>query len=285
VKGFVTFPSAITTNNEPVDKLRGKPEKFAEHYNQATLFFDSQTPVEKTHIIAAFRFELSKVTVPAIRKRMLSALLNVSEELASAVAAGLGLELPDPMPRAIETVPAPEIDESPPLSLMALPGDGGIATRKVAVLVADGVDAASIAAIQAALTEEGAVTRLLGGRLGTFKGADGSSVEVDGTLENSPAVLFDGVIVPDGKEAAETLANSGQAVEFLKDQYRHCKTLLIQGAGSVLLQKAGIAESLPSGEPDPGLLVPRAGRDGVPAFIAALSKHRHVARDRDPPSI
>ena len=45
------------------------------------------------------------------------------------------------------------------------------------------------------------MTRLLGGRLGTFKGADGSSVEVDGTLENSPAVLFDGVIVPDGKEA------------------------------------------------------------------------------------
>jgi catalase len=285
VKGFVTFPSAIATNNQPVDKLRGKPEKFAEHYNQATLFFDSQTPVEKAHIIGAFRFELSKVTVPAIRKRMLSSLLNVSEELASAVAAGLGLELPDPMPRAVDTVPAPEIDESRPLSLMALPGDGGIATRKVAVLVADGVDAASIAAIQAALTEEGAVTRLLGGRLGTFKGADGSSVEVDGTLENSPAVLFDGVIVPDGKEAAETLANSGQAVEFLKDQYRHCMTLLIQGAGSVLLQKAGIAESLPSGEPDPGLLVPRAGRDGVPAFIAALSKHRHVARDRDPPSI
>jgi catalase len=285
VKGFVTFPSAITTNNAPVDKLRGKPEKFAEHYNQATLFFDSQTPVERAHIIGAFRFELSKVTVPAIRKRMLSSLVNVSEELASAVAAGLGLELPDPMPRAIDAVPAPEIDESRPLSLTALPGDGGIATRKVAVLVADGVDAASITGIQAALTEEGAVTRLLGGRLGTFKGADGSSVEVDGTLENSPAVLFDGVIVPDGKEAAEALANSGQAVEFLKDQYRHCKTLLILGAGSVLLQKAGIAESLPSGEPDPGLLVPKAGRNGASAFVAALSKHRHAERDRDPPTI
>ena len=56
---------------------------------------------------------------------------------------------------------------------MALPGDGGIATRKVAVLVADGVDAASVAGIQAALTKEGAVTRLLGGRLGTFRGFDG----------------------------------------------------------------------------------------------------------------
>jgi hypothetical protein len=32
------------------DKLRGKPEKFADHYTQATLFYDSQTPVEQgTH--------------------------------------------------------------------------------------------------------------------------------------------------------------------------------------------------------------------------------------------
>ena len=82
-----SFPSGRTNAR---DKVRGKPEKFAEHYNQATLFWDSQSAVEKTHIVGAFRFELSKVTVPAIRRRMLSSLLNVSEELASAVAAGLG---------------------------------------------------------------------------------------------------------------------------------------------------------------------------------------------------
>ena len=39
-------------------KVRGKPERFADHYTQATLFWNSQTPVEKTHIINAFRFEL-----------------------------------------------------------------------------------------------------------------------------------------------------------------------------------------------------------------------------------
>jgi len=32
-----------------------KPEKFAEHYAQATLFFDSQTPHEQAHIIGGFR--------------------------------------------------------------------------------------------------------------------------------------------------------------------------------------------------------------------------------------
>jgi len=67
VAGFVSFPKAIEQNNAPVDKVRGKPAKFAEHYTQARLFFDSQTEVEKAHIVGAFRFELSRVTVPAIR--------------------------------------------------------------------------------------------------------------------------------------------------------------------------------------------------------------------------
>ena len=80
-KGFVSFAKAIEPDNTPVDKVRGKPEKFAEHYSQATLFFDSQTPQEQAHIIGGFRFELSKVTVPAIRQRVVSSLRNVSDVL------------------------------------------------------------------------------------------------------------------------------------------------------------------------------------------------------------
>ncbi|MEO7774915.1 MAG: catalase, partial [Steroidobacteraceae bacterium] len=80
--GFVSFPQPI---NE--DKVRGKPEKFADHYTQATLFWESQTDWEKAHIVGGFRFELSKVTVPAIRVRMLSSLANVAQELVSKVAA------------------------------------------------------------------------------------------------------------------------------------------------------------------------------------------------------
>ena len=138
--GFSSFPKAIEPNNSPVDKVRGKPEKFAEHYAQAKLFFESQTAVEKAHIRGAFRFELSKLTVPAIRVRMVSSLLNVSKELATGLAKDLGIELPEPMPRAMKSAPKPEIASSPALSLKALPGDGGIATRKIAILLADGVE-------------------------------------------------------------------------------------------------------------------------------------------------
>ncbi len=287
MKGFVSFPRAIASDNEPVDKVRGKPEKFAEHYNQATLFFESQTTVEKAHIIGAFRFELSKVTVPAVRQRMIASLRNVSEELASAIAKGVGIELPDPMARAIDKVPPAELDSAPSLSLMALPGDGKIGTRKVAVLIGNGIEAQSIKDVMKGLTDAGAVTRLLGSRLGTVTSAEGQAFEVDATMENAPAVLFDALVLPDGVDAVERLAKDGHSLEFLKDQYRHCKSILVLGESAKLLKKAGIFETLPSGEPDPGLLVatPSGYDSAVQSFIAAIAQHRHAARDCDPPLI
>src|ERR1700728_692701 len=245
--GFVSFPKAIEPNNSPVDKVRGRPEKFAEHYLQATLFFDSQTPQEQAHIVGGFRFALSKVTVPAIRARMVSSLRNVSEPLAAAVAEGLGIDLPQAMPRAIKRTPKPEIRVSKALSLLALPGNGGVATRKIAILIANGIESESVSAVMDALTEAGAVPKLLGSRLGTVTSDDGETFEVDATLENSPSVLFDALVLPDGTEAVDNLAGDGHTLEFLKDQYRHCKTILVLGASSMLLEKAGISPELPTG--------------------------------------
>jgi catalase len=284
--GFVSFPKAIEPDNTPVDKVRGRPEKFAEHYLQATLFFESQTPQEQAHIVGGFRFELSKVTVPAIRERMVSSLRNVSEALASAVAEGLGVELPEPMPRAIKRIPKPEVTASKALSLLALPGDGGIATRKIAIFIANGVEGESLTAIMDALSEAGAVTRLLGSRLGTVTSEAGEAFEIDATLENSPSVLFDALVLPDGTEAVENLARDGHTLEFLKDQYRHCKTILALGASSMLLDKAGISPELPTGAEDPGLLVTASSEALDPEiFIAAVAQHRHPARDSDPPLV
>ena len=283
--GFVSFARAIEPDNSPIDKVRGKPEKFAEHYSQATLFFESQTPREQAHIIGGFRFELSKVTVPAIRERMVASLRNVSTALAQAVADGLGIELPKAMPRAMEKPPKPEFALSKALSLMALPGEGGIATRKVAILIADGIEAQSVIPVLRALQAAGAVTRLLGSRLGTVTASAGERFEVDATLENSPSVLFDALVLPDGAAGVDALAKDGHTLEFLKDQYRHCKTILAYGASSMLLQKLGISFDLPSGEGDPGLIVGGAGQDDCEAFIQALAKHRHPARDSDPPLI
>ncbi|HEX5803848.1 MAG TPA: catalase, partial [Azospira sp.] len=280
--GFVSFPQPLES-----DKLRGKPEKFAEHYAQATLFYESQTEVEKAHIVGAFRFELSKVTVPAIRERMLASLVNVSAEMAAKIAAGLGMKLPKAMPKALAKPVAPEVTRSPALSLTARPGDGGIRSRKVAILVADGVHGASIVAVQDALSAAGAVACLVAPRLGPVETADGEPLAADATLENSPPVLFDALVLPDGSAGVALLAGHGQTREFVTNQYRHGKTILALGAAQALLDQAGIAADLAPGKPDPGLLTAGVDAldDAAAAFIVAVGKHRHPARDADPPPV
>jgi len=281
-QGFVSFPQPVAE-----DKLRGKPEKFADHYTQASLFYDSQTDVEKSHIAAAFRFELSKVSVPAIRERMLASLANVSRPLVTEIAEGLGMEVPAAMPKAHRSAP-PEVKKSPALSLTALPGDGSIRTRTVAILAADGVAGASIAAAQAALLAAGAVPKLIGPRLGPVATSDGADCVATGSFENSPAVLFDAVVLPDGEAGVALLASLGQAREFIMNQYRHGKTILAIGASETLLGMADIPTTLASGEPDPGVIIGHGGQriDGeLREFIVAVGRHRHPSREIDPPPV
>jgi catalase len=80
---------------------------------------------------------------------------------------------------------------------------------------------------------------------------------------------------------------SGHALEFLKDQYRHCKPILLMGAASALLDAAGILPALPSGRRDPGLLrfASHETAAALPAFIEALAKHRHFERETAPPRV
>ncbi|MDP3226207.1 MAG: catalase-related domain-containing protein, partial [Rubrivivax sp.] len=261
--------------------------KFADHYTQATLFYDSQTDVEKAHIVGGFRFELSKLTVPAIRERMLASLVNVSAQLAAEVAGGLGMPVPAALPRALEAPAAPEVSASAALSLMALPGDGGIRTRKVALLAAHGVDGASLLAVQAALQAAGAVTVVVAARLGAIETADGEALEATASFENSPSVLFDAVLLPDGEAGVKSLLRQAQAVDFVALQFRHGKTLLALGASKALLDKAGVEALLASGDADPGVLHVAAEEvDGAHInFMAAIAQHRHPVRETDPPQV
>jgi len=274
--GFVTFPQPLEG-----DKLRGKPEKFTDHYTQATLFYESQTAVEKAHIAGGFRFELSKLTVPAIRERMVSSLVNVSTELAATVAAGLGIAVPPAMPKVLAHPAEPEVTASAALSLMALPGDGGVRSRSVAILVADGVDGTSIAVAQAALRAAGATVHLIAPRLGPVKPAKGDPFDATGTLENSAPVLFDGLVLPDGVDGVTTLGGHVEVMDFISNQFRHGKTLLAIGAAKALLERAGAGASLASGEPDPGIVIGAAAETehAAAVFIAALGRHRHPERE------
>jgi catalase len=279
MQGFTSFPEQIAE-----DKVRGRPEKFADHYSQARLFWISQTPPEQQHIINAFRFELSRVQTPAIRERVVSLLVNVDEELAAGVAAGLGIAVPEAAPLA-STQDFPVPSPSTPLSERYYPGNGMLLGRRVAILVADGVDGAGVVNLYDAILAEGGVPRLVALRLGPVTAAGDEMLDAESSVENMPSVLFDAVAIPDGNMVAENLAASGQTLEFLRDQYRHCKPILAFGAGRQLLQTAGIPETLVDGSPDPTLLAVNALEDALQNFVQLVGSPRSFARETDPPMV
>jgi catalase len=212
--------------------------------------------------------------------------MNVAPELAEAVADGLGIrEMPKPMPKVLTRDVKPEISVSPALSLFARPGDGSIRTRRVAVLVADGCGGRSLVALADRLTNEGAVPRFVSSTLGAVQPADGDAIEVDVSLEAMPAVLYDAVVLPDGTRAVEALRADGRTLEFIKDQYRHCKPILAVGAGARLLEACGIDTALLGGKPDPGVITTADAGNAIDGFIKAIARHRHFERETDPPRV
>ena len=159
---------------------------------------------------------------------MVSGLMNVDQRLAKAVAEGLGIdEMPEPMPKVLQKKVKPEVAQSKTLSLFARPGDGSIRTRRVAIMLADGLVGAEVEALAEQLASEGAVPITIGSRLGRVKSDRGKPVEIGAPIDAAPSVVFDALVLPDGAAAAGALAKNGRVLEFLKDTYRHCKPILV----------------------------------------------------------
>lgn len=279
--GFRSFPERISE-----DKVRGKPELFADHYSQARLFWISQTEVEQNHIINAFRFELTRCQVIAVRQRVLALLANVDMQLASAVAEGLGMDVPPALPLATDK-PMPTYAPSPALSLLARPGKIDIATRNIAILAGNGVAAESAEGIYAALLQDGAVPRIVGSRLGKIMTATGGKMDIEISLDAGPSVLYDAVVIAGGEESCKKLSRDAHALEFVRLQYRHCKPILAIGKGADLLAAAGIPTTLPDGSIDSAIFIVADNQwdSGLQKFKSVLASHRFYIRETDPPIV
>jgi catalase len=278
MRGFRSFPAEVYE-----DKVRGKPERFADHYTQATLFWNSQTPLEQFHIVRAFRFELAKVGVPAVRSRVLALLANVSADLAGRVADGLGMAVPEPLPLAWNAPRLPEVERSPALSLFAQPGDGSIAGRRIAVLLGGSADMGKADTVEMSLRNAGATVCFLGTRLGRPRGMGDMDPRPTATLDSSPSVLFDAMVILGSTKVARPLATVPAAVDFVQEQYRHCKTILLLDEGKEVLERAGASSLLGNDTPDAGVVAVKDDNltEALDLFIEAVGKHRHYARASD----
>lgn len=286
--GFASF-------NERVDahKVRQRSESFADHFGQAKLFFNSQTQVEKDHIVKALRFELGKVETTAIRVRMLGILSQVDMELAEKVAQGLRLTVPAVPELPMNHGVSPEnlggkqepktvnssTEFSQALSMINNPTvTPTIASRKVAIVCADGVDEQAVQDIKIALVKEDAKGFIIAPYQGNVKTDKGGEIAVDFSFLTCSSVLFDAVYIPGGQGLNE-LSQDADVMDFLNDAYRHCKVIGAQGDGIELLSGTSFANKIDNN--DEGIVIEEnpQNQDFAANFIAAMGNHRIWARE------
>lgn len=267
--GFATFPARIDGVTRRI-----RSESFNDYFSQATMFWNSMSPLEKEHITTAFSFELAKVSRVEIRERVLSEMLaNIDAELASAVALNLGLAAP--VSHSNGKRKSPKRSAASPLLSLLHPQTGvtgDITGRKVAIIVADGSMARDVAQMKAALSKGGAEGLVIGGRLGSVEGR-GGKITIDHTSLTMPSVVFDAIYVPGGPAAIESLSGSGLTLSMLAEAYKHLKPVAVGEDAEILLSKAGIEAT----DPADGVFI--GDSEAIESqFITAIGQHRVWAR-------
>ncbi|MBO9563866.1 MAG: catalase HPII [Niastella sp.] len=291
--GFSSYTERIDAK-----KVRERSRSFFDHFSQATLFYNSQSDVEKAHIVKAFSFELGKVETVVIRQRMLGILAQVDKGLAAEVAYNLGLEVPkkpeQPMNHSIPADGNPKkyqpvkvegsVDRSPALS-MANTIKGNIRTRKVAILAAEGVNEASLTTIKNALQAQGAVPEVVAPRLGEILAENDTAIKVDKSLLTVASVLYDAVYVPGGDNSVATIADNADAIHFLNEAYRHCKAIAFDAAASPVLENTYFGKKVLSMQPQEdvqegnGVVIEANFKRLASRFIQAIGEHRFWERE------
>ncbi len=293
--GFVSYPERIDAR-----KVRARSTSFMDYFSQATLFYNSQSEAEKSHLTNALRFELGKVKRPEIRKRMVGILSQIDATLASNVAQELGIAVPAPEQPINKAIPADEdpkkyapkaaalsITKSAALS-MDSSKKKSIQTRQIAILAGDGVDEGALKAMMDALKDKGAVPKIVAPHLGSITGSKGGKFDVNESFRTAASVVFDAVYVPGGAESIKALKGEPDAIHFVDEAYKHCKAIGADHEGIELLKASYIGSLLhPDGTfynalAGKGLVINGNGnaKNITTDFINAVMQHRFWEREK-----
>ena len=261
------------------------PDSQAEHYAQAALFWRSQSEWEQEHIVEAFCIELSKVTAPEIRNRMVSHLVHIDDALAMRVAKGLGI--------SFSPAAAPELavlQDKDALAEMDLVESSlslqhhhkeSLVGRCVAVLVANGFERERLMAFWEQLTAAGASVKIISSRLGSVTCSLGQTLQVDHSFVAVGSVMFDAVYIPGGARSLEALCKDANAILFVKEAYKHGKAIAASNEGGMLITRAARSSVMSDVFKGPGVITSGPATptdDFVRAVIRAVARHRFYER-------
>jgi len=237
--GFKSFEESGHTT----DKLRVRPDLFADHYSQARQFWVSQTAVEQQHIVDAFVFELAKAEEDRIQARMVSNLRNVDDQLAQRVAQGLGIELP----AASKPAKAPITDLAPSKALSIVRnGPDSFSGRKLGILITDDADVELLDAMKAAIKKEGGLVEIIAPKT-TVALPEKKQIEADYIISAGPSVLFDAVAIICGTTGAKFLSKFPPGRQFVNDAFAHCKFIAFAPEALAVFKAVGLADDLDEG--------------------------------------
>ncbi|KAF1998615.1 catalase [Amniculicola lignicola CBS 123094] len=218
--GYVDFPANVAGI-----KARMKSKKFKEHFNQAELFYNSMSEHEKAHIVAALGFELDHCDDPIVYKRLCERLVLIDPELAEAVADMVGGDSPAKAERQKHNKKAKGLSQEdfPPFTPT-------IATRRIAIIIAEGYDAIAYNGVKAAITAAGALTFTIAPRRNAIfaegeSRESGKGVVADHHLEGMRSTMFDSIFIPGGAKSIETLRKNGRAVHWVREAFGHLKAI------------------------------------------------------------
>jgi catalase len=288
----------FTSHEERIDarKVRARSQSFFDHFSQATLFYNSQSDAEKNHLTNALRFELGKVQRVEIRQRVIGLLSQIDKGLATNVADALGLSVPKKPEQPINhSIPADGVEakfqpktkdqglESSASLSMANTVKDTIKSRKIAILVTDGIDGTQVDKMKKALTAAGAVAEVIAPKLGQISTIKGVAIPVDKTLMTVSSVLYDAVYIPGGSKAIAILAQKPDAIDFISLAFKHCKAIAFETDADLLIQKTSFGEDLRAKKTLPGVVFSSGTpKDLSKDFIKAIAQHRFWEREKSP---
>ncbi|MFF2460001.1 catalase [Peribacillus simplex] len=253
---------------EKVDgrKVRQRSESFKDHYSQAKLFWNSMTEVEKEHIIQAFHFEVGKVKSKDVQQQIVEMFSNVDVELAKTIAIGVGVNPPANKSEVKMDLASPALSQEQMKVNTA-------ATRKVAILAADGFNGSEVNQVLESFKSAGITAEIISHNRGLITSSEGQQAEVNQTFLTADSVLFDAVYVAGGQKSVDALKASKEPIYFIDEAYSHFKAIGAGKEGAEILSKAGIV----SNDPASGIVAVTDNNSGT-VFIEAIAKHRHWNR-------
>ena len=266
-------PEGFRSHAEPKEgeKLRIRPESFADHYSQARQFYISQTKEEQRHMRDAMIFELSKCAREDIRIRLVSHLLNIDEDLAKGVAKGLRIKKMAAAATPAAT-PITDLPESPALSILKN-GPDTFEGRKLGVLLTDDADAELYHALKKAADKEGAMLEVIAPEIGGVTLSDGTEVPAQQNIEGGPSILYDAVAIIVSEKEGKRIAGFPAAQDFLTDAFAHMKYIAYTDGALTLFEKTGLKSMMDDG------CISLDSAKAVPGYMKTCASLRYWPRE------